>query len=261
MSQDNPGANRFSIAKLVLLISGAAILLTSAIALIAAIGVNNQTFLQTSDRVFTSILPLVSTWVGTVMAFYFSKDNFDAAQQSVRDTYKDMFQDRLKSKKVEEVMIPFEKITGMTIDPDDDGGAGKIKILEHLIKKLEPGKVTRIPIFSKSKLGKYIIHESYLYKYISQIPVDATIKPETATFKDFLNHEENGKKYGDLMTGAVVFVSLNDSLSEAKEKIEAQGKKNAPVGCQDAFVTEDGNSTSPVLGWLSNSDVLKVIQG
>lgn len=38
---------------------------------------------QTSRLVFTTVVPLFATWVGTVLAFYFAKDNFQAATDSV----------------------------------------------------------------------------------------------------------------------------------------------------------------------------------
>src|SRR6266849_4165538 len=35
--------------------------------------------------VFASIIPLLASWMGTILAFYFSKENFMAATQSVTD--------------------------------------------------------------------------------------------------------------------------------------------------------------------------------
>jgi len=36
-----------------------------------------------AKEVFNSLLPMFGTWVGTLLAFYFSKDNFEAATRSV----------------------------------------------------------------------------------------------------------------------------------------------------------------------------------
>lgn len=33
--------------------------------------------------VYSVILPLIGTWMGTILAYYFSKDNFEAANKSV----------------------------------------------------------------------------------------------------------------------------------------------------------------------------------
>jgi hypothetical protein len=37
---------------------------------------------ETSRLVFSSVLPLLGTWVGTVLAFYFARENLAAATES-----------------------------------------------------------------------------------------------------------------------------------------------------------------------------------
>src|SRR5689334_7338076 len=56
--------------------------------------------------VLSTMLPLIGTWVGTVLAFYFSKANFEAAQQSVAAMAKQVSgQEKLKSIPVSSKMI------------------------------------------------------------------------------------------------------------------------------------------------------------
>jgi hypothetical protein len=38
-----------------------------------------------AQNVLHTVLPLVGTWVGTIIAFYFTKENFEAATRSVTD--------------------------------------------------------------------------------------------------------------------------------------------------------------------------------
>ena len=38
---------------------------------------------DTAQMVFTAVLPLFGAWVGTILAFYFGKENFEAATRSV----------------------------------------------------------------------------------------------------------------------------------------------------------------------------------
>src|SRR5687767_13480546 len=40
-------------------------------------------FVETGKYIFAAIVPVVAAWVGTVMAFYFGKENFKAATESV----------------------------------------------------------------------------------------------------------------------------------------------------------------------------------
>src|SRR5215208_905627 len=49
---------------------------------IVAISAAGKTRAETSRLVFSSVLPLLGTWVGTVLAFYFARENFQAATES-----------------------------------------------------------------------------------------------------------------------------------------------------------------------------------
>src|SRR4051812_10658430 len=58
--------------------SVAGVVLMSAIAILAA----GKERPETSRLVFSSVLPLLGTWVGTVLAFYFARENLEAATES-----------------------------------------------------------------------------------------------------------------------------------------------------------------------------------
>src|SRR5829696_2303043 len=49
---------------------------------IVAISTAGKTRAETSRLVFSSVLPLPGTWVGTVLAFYFARENLAAATES-----------------------------------------------------------------------------------------------------------------------------------------------------------------------------------
>jgi chemotaxis protein histidine kinase CheA len=67
--------------------------------------------IQVIQYVFTALLPLWGTWMGTVIAFYFSKANFQAANEGVKKLFEQMSPaQKLESTKCKDVMIPFEKI-------------------------------------------------------------------------------------------------------------------------------------------------------
>src|SRR5258705_11868852 len=52
------------------------------------------------------LLPLVGTWMGTILAFYFSRDNFEAANNSVQQMVKQITTDeKLQEFKASDVMI------------------------------------------------------------------------------------------------------------------------------------------------------------
>jgi hypothetical protein len=52
----------------------------------------------------------------------------------------------------------------------------------------------------------------------------------------------------------VVFVAGTATLGDAKTALDKV------AGAQDIIVTATGNSTEPMLGWLSNIDLIKALQ-
>ena len=80
---DEPGQPQETseIARWVLGISGGTILIISSVVLVGAW--RSGVFPNASRMVFNALLPLLGTWVGTVLAYYFSRKNFEAASQSV----------------------------------------------------------------------------------------------------------------------------------------------------------------------------------
>src|SRR5215216_4596784 len=49
---------------------------------VIAIALAGDSRAETSRLVFSSVLPLLGTWVGTVLAFYFARENLAAATES-----------------------------------------------------------------------------------------------------------------------------------------------------------------------------------
>src|ERR1700730_8315375 len=65
---------------LALLVTGISIL---AVTVLAAVIIVRKHDADAPQNVMNSVLPLLGTWVGTILAYYFSKENFEAATQSV----------------------------------------------------------------------------------------------------------------------------------------------------------------------------------
>ena len=67
---------RFLIAVGVLVASFGGVFILSAVLI-----VNSAEEAEMQRLVFTTVLPLIGTWVGTVLAFYFSRENFESARR------------------------------------------------------------------------------------------------------------------------------------------------------------------------------------
>jgi hypothetical protein len=121
--------------------------------------------------------------------------------------------------------------------------------IEKLYGYLKEG-VTRIPILDHVGAAKYILHQSMLYKFISEKSMKtsgAPLNTATLTLQDLLDFAN----MRDLVEKSLGFVSAKATLGEAKAMMEKT--KN----CQDVFVTQSGRGDEPIIGWLPNTEISK----
>lgn len=63
-----------------------------------------------SPNIFNAVLPVFVTWVGTLLAYYFGKDNYESGAQHSADLARDLTgAEKLRKIPVTSVMIPFDK--------------------------------------------------------------------------------------------------------------------------------------------------------
>jgi hypothetical protein len=149
---------------------------------------------------------------------------------------------------VQEKMIPLNKISYFTIPSSKSLSDIKLEELYELLNET----VTRIPILNEDKILLHLIHQSVIYKYISEQSIIASenkksFEVSSLTLEDFLTGNEI--KY--LVTDAIAFVAKDATMLNAKDAMESI--KN----CQDVFITETGSMEEKVIGWLTNVDISK----
>lgn len=215
------------------------------------------------QSLFSTILPLIGTWMGAVIAYYFGKENFDAANKSVQAMVQKMItsDDKLKSIKVGDtnVMITIDNISdnkAIRTKADD-----KIMLEADLLGFFETNKnIERLPIMDDKYVIRYILHKSLVTDFALnikldkiKIPMPVTNPPTTAANKtlDLITLDDliSNDGYKLSVTKSVEYVSKDASL------LEVQNKINNSKYCQDVFVTEDGSATKPVIGWITNNKV------
>ena len=202
-----------------------------------------------AEKAFMMLVPLLGTWVGTVLAYYFSGENFERANQSVSKLVAQVTEERLRSLLVKDVMITKNAMTFVQLHPGDDGS--KVDLKTDVIDKLKD-PVTRIPVFDDKGLAKYIIHQSLIFKYVALKTIDLASTNQSfdvhnQTLKHFLDYD--GMR--DLVSKTFAFVPLDGTLADAKKAMDGRQQ------CQDVFVTDSGTETEPVRGWLTNIDITK----
>lgn len=262
-------STREVIASRLLIISGCGIVLVSVVMLVAAAFNDKDKFLSTSQTVFNALLPLFGTWVGTVTAYYFSKANFLAANESVQNLVQMTVDQKLEKLKVGDNMIQKKDVVSVTI-PAATGDKGVT--VQALLDTLSQ-KVTRIPILTEQGAVKYVLHQSLIYKYIAEVrmapakPVaPASVPPAapntpppsgggtaqpfnvaTLTLEGLIAHD--GIKP---FATALAVVSVDATVGSAKSAMDRISN------CQDVIVTAKGGLAEPMVGWLTNVEIGKL---
>lgn len=195
----------------------------------------------TTRLVFTSVLPLFGTWVGTVLAFYFAKDNLQAATEStVRLSGR-----AERTTVVAGAMIPRAQMVVMEVSDDSEAQALKLAEIEQ--KMAGAGK-SRMPIFLADGSVAYIVSRPTLLEYRTRAALDPAqpIDPKK-TIADLLKVPELAKEIQ-----AIAVVGPDDVLGTARARMAGV------EGCWDVFVTQGGGRKGAVVGWLTNTDLAKV---
>lgn len=189
-------------------------------------------------RIFGSVLPLLGTWVGTILAYYFSKENFEAATKSVTDLAKQITpQEKLKSTPVTQKMITRGDMLCKNLP------ASGLKLVDLLDELEQKKKGNRIPILGDKGEAAFILHRSIIDKFLAGLArTEKSPEIATLTVQNLLDQDADLKR----MALAFGVVEQDASLADAAEVM------NGIVDCQDVFVTPTGAKSEAVLGWITN---------
>jgi len=238
----NPG-NRDKIAKTVtyFVLSLTGLIVIGAILLLQSVSDPKTKFEYFKD-IISILLPLWGTWIGTVLAYYFSKDNFESANKSVRQIVdKITSEKKLETVKAKDVMIPKEKLIAQVMEEGTD--LSKFKLKEDCIDFVEKNKIKRVIILNDKDRAKYVIHRDLISYFITNEILGE--KPvQGATLKDM--YDKGPAEIKETIDNSVKFIGENANLLEAKNLIRQY------KSCQDVFITKNGNPDEPILGWITN---------
>jgi hypothetical protein len=249
-------AGRDRLAGQVVTWSGIGIALVS-IAVLATAAYKQKDVDATLTTVFNTLIPLFGTWVGTVLAFYFSSKNYEAAAKATKDLVQQFGDERLKQILVKDAWIPVSAIDAITVEK----GQENTQKFSEIRAKLS-SKVSRVPIWNANKVVRFVIHESVIFEFLAaqaenQVNALKAAQPgqqppavAEPTLQDFLNYKSDGSPMHDIVS-KIAWVAQTATLADAKAKME--GKPD----CQDVFVTSTGSDEEAVLGWITNADLAK----
>ncbi len=201
---------------------------------------------KTAEYIFGAILPLFAAWVGTILAFYFSKENFEAASRSVQamvDKISPM--EKLASLSVRTKMRNKNSMLYLSITPAIP--ADKIKLVDDILTLLVKNGRNRLPVLNENGQPVYMIHRSMIDRYLTQKAIsDNDLKK--LSLQDLLTQDRQTK---EIFEAGFVIVDQDSTLADAKSEMEKT------PNCLDVFVTQNGTRNEPLIGWLTNLDIAK----
>jgi hypothetical protein len=203
---------------------------------------NKEKFIYVKD-VLTIVLPLMGTWVGTVLAFYFSRENFAAAAKQSAELVRQLSpEQRLESIAVSAVMLDMGASTTLKLSLSGVEDLSKYRLKADIVDALmEKHRRNRLPIVDNSGKILYVIHRSYLDQFLVKCAESGGTRMIDVTLKDLLEAEELKS----------IFISFAVVGKEAR-MITVKQAMDGNANCSDAFVTEDGTKGSRALGWITN---------
>jgi hypothetical protein len=209
----------------------------AAVAVLGTIAIHGDR--SQAKEILTMILPMIGTWVGTVLAFYFGKEQLEAATRSVTAIARELTpEEKLRSIRVPEKMIPRSAAYVVKDDPD------KLKLLDALDQLSQAKKGDRLPVLTSDDKPRYVFHRSTIDRFIAKSAAAGKNVEElkSLTLEDLVNDADS--KLPVRTTYAIV--PENATLADAKRAMESL------PSCQDVFITRNGSRDEPILGWLTN---------
>lgn len=199
------------------------------------------------ERFISSIIPLFGAWVGAVIAFYFARDNFDAATENTRKLLDRVAPVDLTAISAEETMVPLSKVTFARVGDDD-----ALVVKTDILKRFKDKGLGRVVVLDGEDHGVGVLHDSYITDFLLDPPATITKNADQITFADLIKHERTQ----ELLQASVVYVTPDATLAAVREAM-AKASRSAPRSVRDGFVTPGGRKTEAILGYLSDLDIAK----
>jgi len=209
---------------------------------VAAAGGPKDNWQERALSVFTSILPVFSTWVGTVLAFYFTNESFRQAQEANQPQAPDKDAEPITRAGT---MIPYERVvryemsTAQVAGKDAKTASEAIK-LDDIRKLMSPPGIARIIIFDDKRTPVYVVRHDAM-------PSEGSDPAARAgqTMKDYLDNGTNR-----VAAGNFAWTASSATIVDARRLLETRR-------VTDLFVTDHGRNDEPTLGWVPDDNLKK----
>jgi len=204
---------------------------------------------EASKYVMAAVVPLFASWVATVLAYYFARENLRSATDSVASLISTNAA-QLDGVSAKSKMIERTRIVTLS---DQFKSALVTTTLKDIMDFLDQRGVGRSPIFNPSGAVVQMLHTSAINDFIrKQVdpakPAAPGAKPvDQLTFTDLIADPQIKR----------LLESSFDVIAEVATLADAKAKMNATPDCEDVFVTKTGARGEVVLGWITDNIVLE----
>jgi hypothetical protein len=209
----------------------------------------SREFIETAKYVFAVVVPVVAGWVGTVMAFYFGKENFKAATESFSQMARQLTSaDKLGQTRAQEIGKVIGEVDALRMGAADKTDTITLDNLEVKMTAKAP-PFERLPVLAANGAPLMVVHRSVLNDFLlTEKGKDPTKNSAKFTLEDLV------KAYRFLSKDSFATVGTGASAADAKSAMERV------KGCSDVFVTSDGTPASAAIRWITNVDLLQAAQ-
>lgn len=194
-----------------------------------------------------TLLPLWATWVGTILAFYFSRENFEAASKSYQEVINRLGpEEKMASVNVTSAMIPLSKIAYLT------WSKAKSEKLYSILDDQRFTEFNRYAILDDKQVLVNMVHKSMIHRFISDMVKQGKNQSEIEgiTLETFLATASDEIK--TTLNRGYTFVAKTANLLQAKKAMDSIKE------CNDVFVTATGKNTEPIEGLITNNKLLEL---
>lgn len=240
--------------------------------------------LDAAENAFNTVIPLIGTWIGAIIAFYYGRENFEAAQKQFQ---KLLDKDSLDDIQVRNIMIHTKTMVFKKLDKEL-----KTSLEEYHDFLLSVDK-SRLPLLHEDGSPKYILHKSAIEQELLQCaksnePVKkqaestSTSTSSTEVSKEsesessennetVASGDQNRQDSSEKPTDSSKKPTIGEFLKRKPDHFGYNMKKGFIVvdpetkletalramrqleGCQDIFVTDNGRETGKVIGWITDT--------
>jgi hypothetical protein len=215
------------------------ILLVSVLAVAVLAGIAIHSNASQAKDILATILPMIGTWVGTVLAFYFGREQLEAATRSVTSIARQLTTDeKLSTIGVSEKMIP--RSAAYMIDQSP----AAVRLFEAVASLDRERKGNRLPVLKPNGQPEWVIHRSTIDRFIAKAAGagKSVAELQALTLENLVSDPE----FKSRLETSFAVVAQTATLADAKRAMDSM-----PY-CQDVFVTQGGGRTEPVIGWITN---------